>query len=148
MLATELTLGFIFALLAGLIDSSIQQKRFANQGIRQSAINTGIFILVGCLVGGFSWLLSRNLSLNSTASSALWLGSVLVGGLSSASIACIQHLILRSILYHSGYIPWNYARFLNYASERLLLQRVGGRYRFMHKLLQEHFAAMLLQKRP
>jgi hypothetical protein len=26
----------------------------------------------------------------------------------------------------------------------LLLQRVGGRYRFIHKLIQEHFAAMPL----
>jgi hypothetical protein len=31
---------------------------------------------------------------------------------------------------------------LDYCTERLLLQRIGGRYRFMHKLLQDHFAAM------
>jgi hypothetical protein len=31
--------------------------------------------------------------------------------------------------------------------ERLLLQRIGGRYRFMHKLLQEHFAKMPLDLR-
>ncbi|RUS93602.1 hypothetical protein DSM106972_095920 [Dulcicalothrix desertica PCC 7102] len=44
--------------------------------------------------------------------------------------------------YFSGYIPWNYARFLDYCTERLFLQRVGGRYRFIHKLLQDHFAQM------
>jgi hypothetical protein len=44
--------------------------------------------------------------------------------------ACIRHFFLRLILCLRGYIPWNYARFLNYATDRLLLQRVGGRYRF------------------
>ncbi|MBG1240551.1 NACHT domain-containing protein [Nostoc sp. NZL] len=54
----------------------------------------------------------------------------------------VQHLFLRRILYRNGYIPWNYARFLDYCTERMLLQRVGGRYRFIHKLLQDHFAEM------
>ncbi|NES08375.1 MAG: hypothetical protein F6K22_39895 [Okeania sp. SIO2F4] len=36
--------------------------------------------------------------------------------------------------------PWNYARFLNYATEKMLLQRVGGGYRFIHRLLQERLA--------
>ncbi len=53
-----------------------------------------------------------------------------------------QHFYLRLILYFRGYIPWNYARFLDYCTERMLLQRVGGRYRFIHKLLQDHFAQM------
>jgi DNA polymerase III delta prime subunit len=54
----------------------------------------------------------------------------------------IKHLSLRLVLWQSSTIPWNYARFLNYCTERLLLQRIGGRYRFMHKLLQDHFAKM------
>ena len=54
----------------------------------------------------------------------------------------IKHFTLRLILYRNGYIPWNYARFLDYCTERLFLQRVGGRYRFIHKLLQDHFAKM------
>jgi hypothetical protein len=57
--------------------------------------------------------------------------------------ACIQHLSLRIIFFRNGSIPWNYARFLNYCTdERLFLQRIGGRYRFRHKYLQEHFANM------
>ncbi|MEG4272719.1 MULTISPECIES: hypothetical protein [unclassified Microcoleus] len=52
----------------------------------------------------------------------------------------IQHFILRFLLWFNGHIPWNYARFLNYATERMLLQRVGGRYRFIHRFLQEYFA--------
>ncbi|MDZ8264454.1 hypothetical protein [Nostoc sp. ChiQUE01b] len=77
----------------------------------------------------------------------------LVTGLSSGLIVklwfgrcSVQHLILRIILSCSKLIPWNYARFLDYCTERLFLQRIGGRYRFIHRLLQEHFAAMPLEK--
>ena len=66
----------------------------------------------------------------------------LILGLFSGGMTCIQHFSLRLILYQNGYIPWNYARFLNYCTERLFLQRVGGRYRFIHKMVQEHFADM------
>jgi predicted lipid-binding transport protein (Tim44 family) len=81
------------------------------------------------------------------------LGSFLIGGLSSGLIAlilgggkaCIQHFTLRLILYLDGYIPWNYARFLDYAAERIFLQKVGGGYIFIHRLLLEHFAQMELE---
>ena len=45
------------------------------------------------------------------------------------------------MLYPMGYIPWNYARFLDYAVEHLLLQKIGGGYMFIHRLMLEHFAA-------
>ncbi|UBF25004.1 hypothetical protein K9N68_25700 [Kovacikia minuta CCNUW1] len=38
--------------------------------------------------------------------------------------------------------PSNDVRFLDYCTEPLLLQRIGGRDRFIHKLLQDHFAEM------
>jgi predicted NACHT family NTPase len=59
-------------------------------------------------------------------------------------LAFMRHFVLRLILWRSGYIPWNYARFLNYAAQRLFVQRAGSRYQFTHKLLQEHFAEMPL----
>ena len=58
--------------------------------------------------------------------------------------ACIKHFVLRIILYRTGYIPWNYASFLNYASDRIFLRKVGGSYIFIHRMLQEHFARMNL----
>jgi ribosomal protein L40E len=57
-----------------------------------------------------------------------------------AGFVCFKHLILRLLLWRSGYIPWNYARFLDYASERLLMKKVGGGYIFYHRMLMEHFA--------
>ena len=54
----------------------------------------------------------------------------------------IQHYTLRLILWYKGYTPRNYSRFLDYAAERIFLQKVGGGFIFVHRLLMEHFAAM------
>ncbi len=54
-------------------------------------------------------------------------------------IEVVQHVTLRAILTCTGNTPWHYARFLNYCAERRLLQRVGGRYRFIHRELLDHF---------
>jgi hypothetical protein len=73
------------------------------------------------------------------------LGNVLSWGFLSGLIpgaACIQHFTLRFILWWNGAMPWRYVRFLDSATERMFLQHVGGRYRFLHDLLRDHFAAI------
>lgn len=78
-----------------------------------------------------------------------WVFSVLFWALLSAIIpgaAVIQHFTLRFILWSRGLIPWRYSRFLDYATERMFLQRIGGRYRFIHDLLRDHFAASELDR--
>jgi flagellar biosynthesis GTPase FlhF len=77
------------------------------------------------------------------------LGNGTLLGLIFSSLAwwdSIKYLALRLILGLSGYMPWNISRFLNYCTERLILQRVGNRYRFIHRLVQEHFANLEIQK--
>lgn len=54
--------------------------------------------------------------------------------------ACLQQLIVRSILRSAEKLPWNLARILDHATDRIILQRVGGGYIFQHRLLQEYFA--------
>ena len=54
--------------------------------------------------------------------------------------ACLSHLTPRVILWREGAMPLNYVRFLEYATERIFLRRVGGGYSFVHRLVQEHFA--------
>ncbi len=71
------------------------------------------------------------------------IGATLAGGF-IPGFGFMRHFVLRLILWRSGYIPWNYSRFLNYAAQRMFLQRAGSRYQFTHKLLQEHFAEMPL----
>jgi hypothetical protein len=46
--------------------------------------------------------------------------------------------------YWNGNIPWDYARFLDYATELGFLEKVGNGYIFIHRLLLEHFAQMEL----
>jgi len=124
---------------------NIGGKTFPNQGIKQSAIISGVVApTVGLLAGGVAGLATGYISSGSHG----WLAGLVAGLVSWLAIAlypglgCIQHLMLRLLLYRSGAIPWNYARFLNYATSRLLLQRSGGRYQFRHDLLQEHFAQL------
>ncbi|MEK0178439.1 hypothetical protein [Microcoleus anatoxicus] len=80
---------------------------------------------------------------NKIGTANIVLSAIIVGalfGFTQAGMAGIQHFTLRLILWCNGYIPWNYARFLDYATERKFLQRVGGRYQFIHKLLQVRLA--------
>ncbi|MBW4582140.1 MAG: hypothetical protein KME42_21450 [Tildeniella nuda ZEHNDER 1965/U140] len=132
MLGTLLEPGF------GLHKVDIKPNKIRNQGIFDSLSNaTYSFLFIG-LFFGLTGLLFLGSIEGLNIGLLLGMRSFLfVGG-----IAFIQHFILRCILFHSGSIPWNYARFLDYCTERLLLQRVGGRYRFIHKSLQEHFAKM------
>lgn len=133
-----LTVGLSAGLSGGLIsvESQIYDKRLPNQGIKisiRSAIITGTFfgLLLGLSVGLVRGL---NLSLYSAAIGGMF--ASLIGGLESA----IQHLCLRLVLYRSGVAPWNYESFLKHAENHRFIQRVGGRYRFMHDLLRKRFA--------
>jgi hypothetical protein len=111
-----------------------------------------VFALVGLLIVGVPYGLMNLMSaaaLTRVAPSALdWvnlaLGSTVLFGAMGGLVpgaACIQHFTLRAVLWGFGLSPWRLVRFLNYATERMLLQRVGGRYRFIHGLLGEHLAA-------
>jgi len=60
----------------------------------------------------------------------------------NGGLACIQHGVLRWLLWRSRCIPWNYVRFLDVAAERILLRKVGGGYIFIHRLLLDYFATL------
>lgn len=131
-----LNLGIIYVLTRGLTSPSIQTLTVPNQGILQSAKNAIIFGSIGFLLLG---LAAITLNLQSLVWAILGL---LFGVAAGGGEACIKHFILRVILYYNGYIPWNYAHFLNYATERIFLQKVGGGYIFVHRSLLEHFAQL------
>jgi TPR repeat protein len=52
------------------------------------------------------------------------------------------HWSVRLLLWRSGVAPLRYIRFLDHATERILMHRVVGGYQFLHPLLRDHFAAM------
>jgi hypothetical protein len=97
------------------------------------------------LVGGLIWVI---LGLIATlVSGSIW---GLIAGAVAAVISAllpgipgIERFILHLVLWSKGYIPWDYRRFLDAATDRLLLQKTGDRhYRFIHDLLQKHFSEM------
>jgi hypothetical protein len=55
-------------------------------------------------------------------------------------LAFVQHWVLRLLCTLSEVAPWRYACFLDYATERILLRRVGGGYIFIHRMPLEYFA--------
>lgn len=141
-LISGLSVGLSIGLSGGFRGSEIQKKSEPNQGIWQSAHNALIAGLsVGLIFGLLGGLFGGGLlgGLNE----GLIFG--LLGGLSVGGTACLRHFALRFMLFRMGYIPWNYARFLDYATERLFLQKVGGGYIFIHRILLEHFAQMELE---
>ncbi|MBD0345152.1 MAG: NACHT domain-containing protein, partial [Coleofasciculus sp. Co-bin14] len=146
-LSGELLGALIIGLIFGLIELSqeinnpeieIEIKTSPNQGIWESLQNA---VIVGLSVGLSVGLI---VGLNKGFREGLMAGliGVLLGGLKPGGRVCIQHFTLRLILYFNNYIPWNYNRFLDYAAERIFLQKVGGGYIFIHRLLMEHFAQM------
>jgi len=54
--------------------------------------------------------------------------------------AVLRHFLLRFILSRQGCIPRNLAGLLDYATSLIFLQKVGGGYVFIHRLVMEHFA--------
>ncbi|KAM3110749.1 NACHT domain-containing protein [Phormidesmis sp. 146-33] len=125
------------SLISLFFSNQIEEIRTPNQGLYE-----GLKIALFCMLIQISYIFSilyfRVVPTISIKATSLILGFVL----SLTLLPLIKHLSLRVILLCNGDAPWDYARFLNYATERLFLQRVGGRYRFIHKLLQEHFAGM------
>jgi MFS family permease len=143
--------GAMVGMLGGIIGADVQRRVVPNQGIRQSAANIWRFTLIGAVIVGIPYgalnVTVGALTTQTMPSAADWVrvglgGSVflgLFGGLVPGS-ACLQHFTLRILLWRAKSGPLDYARFLDYATDRMLLQRVGGRYRFLHILLRDHLA--------
>jgi len=159
-LSLGMSLGLTFGLINAIKGSEIETKTIPNQGIWRSAMNVGVTGLIAWLIFVPTywfytqliiivykgWILKipavgGESSLVDFITPGLRWG-VLLGLIFGGGLACIRHFTLRFILHRNNYIPWNYARFLDYASDRIFLQKVGGGYIFVHRMLLEHFARM------
>jgi hypothetical protein len=150
--------GIIIAGFIGLNREIIETKTDPNQGIKLTIRNAFLGGLVASMLTGLLIILSfwlRGLSggfgdIDAYADSnwtdyliiALFLGLFmgLFGFFWCGGLEICRHYILRFILIVHGYFPINYAIFLDYAVDRIFLQKMGGGYRFIHRLLLEHFA--------
>lgn len=140
-----LIFGLSDAVISAIVSSELEQRTVPNQGTRNSQRNgiimgltAGLFVIIAWLLFGLT--VGSLDELNIALLFGLTVG--LFFGLKYGGAACIQHFALRQRLHQKGRIPWNYAKFLNFASDRLLMKKVGGGYVFFHRMLLEHFAQM------
>ncbi|MBW4487860.1 MAG: hypothetical protein KME12_08725 [Trichocoleus desertorum ATA4-8-CV12] len=168
--------GLVFGLIVGLVGGLIFRLKVElkvraqpNQGIRNSFYSMCFVSLFGyplgvilAAVGPLSGSMARAIREGKSLEAILGIvsqtisvslipgifGALLLGLLAGGGVECIQHLCLRFVLTRAHATPWNYARFLNYCTERRLLQRIGGRYRFIHRELLDHFAGTPPQPLP
>ncbi len=149
-------IGLVFvlagAIFGGLKTGIVEAKTTPNQGIRLSVRNSlftgGIFGVVVSTVTiltmtlqGYEFSLEP-LLWNSTVGVILGLVLGALAALWYGGLDVIQHYILYIILYFQGKIPFNYVKFLDYAADRIFLQKVGGGYIFIHRLLLDYFVAL------
>lgn len=150
--------GLLFVILVRLI-SKYSRKQLTerlmlspNEGIHRSVKNGLVVGLVAGLVIGIAGrllvgllygLISRPL-IESLDEPLSWLlfGLVVgvVVGLYFGLGAALQHYTLRFWLWRSGLFPLQAVPFLEDATARNLLRRVGGGYSFTHQLLLEYLA--------
>jgi len=131
-----------------------------NEGIHRSARHA---LIAGCLfgpIGGLASGLISGVAYAIVGRLAGWMilgmGFAIVFGIVFAlefalirgGIACIEHFVLRWRLWRANCLPWNYVRFLEYATERILLRKIGGGYMFAHRLLLDYFATLDVTNKP
>lgn len=114
-----------------------KEIRFANQGIWQSCKNSATYFAFGFIITYLLTILWNN---PETALS----NSIFVGFTSFLVpfINVFDHIASRLYLFSGGYIPWNLTKFLDYLNDRMLMQRIGGRYKFIHSLLQDYLTSI------
>jgi DNA polymerase III delta prime subunit len=137
--------GLIGGLFGGLKGGIVDTKATPNLGIRLSMRNAllggGLALLVFGLLSGLFFVPTSGLSFALTSAPTFGLICGVIAFFWYGGQDVIQHYILRFIFYWKGHMPLCYATFLDYATRVVFLQKVGGGYIFIHRLLLEHFAA-------
>ena len=154
LLAYLIAGGEIGAILIGLDYRIVETKTVSNQGIMltiRNVVKVGFlsWAIYSLTIWGILSLLFREYTFleggyGSGEIFAFFLGltfsSLAIMVFGGADV--LKHYILRFILYLTGRTPRKYAHFLDHASRLNFLQKVGGGYIFIHRLLLEHFGAM------
>jgi len=156
-LAAIVVVGLVGGLVGGLPPIQIPEKfSFSpNEGIWRSGKRGLLFVLLamllfgsaggiifglfGTAIGNLSYGLIFGLVLGSVGGLIFGLAFGLVGGRTGLA-AFLQHFVLRFFLWRLHLLPWNLVAFLDEATARLLLRKVGGSYIFVHRLLRDVLA--------
>ena len=158
-LSYGLIFGLVWGLIAGLTDDEIIV------GLFWGLIHGLFWGLIAGLIAGLAAGLINRLSeesidglseqpingLSERPMSLLVIGLIpffivaLMAEIVTDIVTHLRLIFLHFLLYLRGFIPWNYARFLDYATESLFLYKVGTGYIFVNRMLMEHFAQMELK---
>ena len=144
-----LAVGLFFGLLGGLVVGvvwlwtgvtigEIALHSFPNEGIKRSLQNG----LRSGLAGGLVFGLLGGLLSGLAGGLVFGLFGGLLSGLVFGGYSCLYHFALRLVLWRKNFAPLNYVRFLDCATARIFLRKVGGGYVFVHRILLDYFAAM------
>jgi len=136
-----------FIVSSVLKGGEVENKIKPNQGIWMTGKNAIILGGINVIFFGFIiFILTICFDKKPNEAMIVWSQLILalgvIGSLTGGVLDCIRHIQLRLFLSFRHHAPWNYARFLDYASDRIFLQKVGGGYIFVHRMLLEHFARM------
>jgi hypothetical protein len=137
----------VFSIAALKAELELKDRSTPNQGIKNSCKNMLLLTIINMVVViPYAMYLEVHLPV-------IFKGSLIPGFLAKVLLICsigfcllagggwalIQHSALRIVLKMNGYIPYRFDKFLNYCDERKLLYPIGGRYRFLHRELLDHF---------
>src|SRR5262249_16063799 len=123
------TFTLLFALLGGLRRNQMDEKQRPNQGIRLSITNS----LWAAVLFGVVFTSVYSLLLTVAMAWPRAVLFVIVAWLLYGGTVLMKHGAVRLLLWLNGYVPWNYARFLDYCAECIFLRKVGGGYIFIHR---------------
>lgn len=130
---------FCMSLIEAFKGGELKTRKYPNEGMWKIAINTGILVIIFLPISTTLLLLTPIMNLE-TNFLLIFAACMPIMIYMPFLFVVIEHLSLRIAFFLTKKAPWNYARFLNYATEKMLLQRVGGGYQFIHRLLQERLA--------
>ena len=154
ILGAALMSGLVIGTIGGFLPRGISPRQSVpNKGMRRSARRVRSIAPIALAVAITSTVLIVWLSPPSTdVSTPSRLLFVLIGAvllhmvlllpilLWAGGKASLQHLVLRRPLVRNRAAPWKYVEFLDEATDRLFLRKVGGGYVFVHRLLLDYFA--------
>jgi hypothetical protein len=115
-----------------------------NYGIRRTAYNalfagSLIFFSAFVAIAGWDILVERQPLTGLKLGLTFGVPLGLIAAFAQGAVSCLQHGWLRLFMAWSRRLPWNCRKFLDFATDHILLHKVGGGYRFVHTLLLEHF---------
>jgi hypothetical protein len=126
----------------GLKTTEIALDTTYQKVIEQSRKNALLLALFAGLSLGGALAVGTGLGIGVLAGIALGL---LLGLYKGGGMALIQHVTLLYFLRRNDSIPRNYVDFLDFATDRIFLRKMGGGYMFIHRMLMDYFAALETQ---